>query len=399
MTSGLGARISLLDSARAREARVLISREREEVETLLSAPTPPAVYGFNTLLGHFDSERSTSAAQQELLRNHLVGSTWSAPGEWFGLLAAVKATQAAAGGTGMRTAVFDSLIRAASETTQPIEGSWLASYSSGDVVPGAWFAAGLNSRTGLSYTEPGDLISIINGNFISTALAIVAAVRCEESIGLARELTERIRMLPDFPQAKGVQLSVSMRDLGPLRDSEERVIYGLWQTLENRLARPSGNPLFVRGIDGKLHPQSQASFLDFTLFDALQGAASHCVRAAAYLRGAIRSWSDAQPPGANTPIQPAKLAYLYTSRVESVCREISHNFALNESEGTEDLCDRSLLAGHSLLRCATLLDEVRSLALKWIPGLAAFDNRTNHELRVHGFDVREISEEFAVAVG
>src|SRR5699024_5423250 len=137
-------------------------------------PAGPRVYGFNTLLGHLDGIDSGSDSQRNLLQAHLVGSRQSLPAGWGRLLVACKLSQLPVGGSGIHPQTYNWLSRLNWPDEVHLSGAWTSSYGSGDVVPGAWFVEALVKEFGLKLEFPGDLICLINGNYVSTAVGLVA---------------------------------------------------------------------------------------------------------------------------------------------------------------------------------------------------------------------------------
>src|SRR5690606_7189042 len=88
------------------------------------------------------------------------------------------------GGSGIHGATYRALLDAAAPFTAPVRGGWTTSYGSGDVIPAAWLVHDLRTTTAPGLLRhPGDLIALINGSFVSTALGTAAVVGLVEQTG------------------------------------------------------------------------------------------------------------------------------------------------------------------------------------------------------------------------
>lgn len=317
-----------------------IQFEREEVLRLLSSENPPHVYGFNSLLGDLDKLPTSSSDQEKLLELHLQGDAQEIPGCGMRLLAAVKARQLAEGGSGISPEAYSAVAEAAKSWTGLAVGNWHTSYSSGDVVQGSWFAKNLFDRHLLDTLRPGDLISIINGNFVSTAAGIIALTAAER---LEKFVFDELELTIDSVTArsrKDIQLPVSLRDRRQLQDVVMTAAQQLSEALMRRVSQSSGNPLFEFG-DGVL-PRSNSSFLDFRLTLAIESCQSALNVCAAYVRGLALYVVAHARDSVEKPLQPAKVFTAANSvRLD---RSIGNpgGFSVTESDGVEDICDRSL---------------------------------------------------------
>lgn len=338
-----------------------IRRERAAIDEHINAVPTPFVYGFTTLLGHLDDEPMTPQAQAHLLDAHLVGPTRNLPAEFGRLLITVKLAQLASGGSGIHPDTADALRRAL-DSHAPDEwvGAFTASYGCGDVVPGAWFVHNLMTIHGLELTHPGDLIALINGHFVSTAIGLIAA-------DAYRRLIDRIHLTLDRTAAIAadatVQPSVTARDRQPLQRSLAAASGAIGESLRNRLITPSANPLFhTVGTDNRtrIAAHSQASFLDYTLTNAFTGALLGVGQIAATVKGSIKTFCDLRPNGSQARIQPVKVAHALISTLPEPVRP--SDFTISESAGIEDAADHSLDAALRLIEACTITDDLIDIA-------------------------------------
>lgn len=356
-TSSLFSEIrTLLDDGRDDAAVARSADERRAVERLMASPHAAPVYGFTTLLGHLDDASAAVSDQSALLRAHLVGPVASFPPSWGRLLASVKLTQLAHGGSGIHPDLHEQLrVTAADAGEDAWEGNWTTSYGSGDVVPGAWFAEGLRRRGRADLDHAGDLIALINGHFVSTSAGLVVA---DGFLALVGESLEAVQDAASRAGAAAVQHPVTLRDVGPLETVVRTSTTALLTALRDRMAGPSGNPLFdVR--DGEAVAISQSSFLDFTLTGALTQALQACAQTGAYLKAVIGAATAADPHDASARVQPTKIA-------EALLREIGGfavptHFSLSESGSVEDVADLSLLTARLLAGALQRLDALLDL--------------------------------------
>lgn len=346
-------------------SHTLIEYERAAVDRLLDGENGPRIYGFTTLLGHLDDQDSTVESQNKLLDAHLVGIPFELPPAWARLVLACKLAQLSAGGSGVHPSTFRRLTEifgSGAEHDHPVSGAWTSSYGSGDVVPGAWFVDNLCRFHGLTLSRPGDLITLINGNFISTAVALLVQ---SEFVRVAQESMQLLNSVDDFLASSqaghSVQLSVTMRDLQPLQASLEHAVEQLSAALGNRLRTHSCNPRFLVS-ESRTEYRSQSSFLDFTLTGALSVATQAAQQIAVYLKGSIRLRESLAAADEVAPIQPTKVAQALIAGLANSDPLAPAGFAIAESNGVEDVCDLSLTSALNLLRATTGLKRVLSIA-------------------------------------
>lgn len=347
------------------DAHALVERERAAVDRLLDGENSPRVYGFTTLLGHLDDQDSTVESQNRLLDAHLAGIPFELPAAWERLVLACKLAQLSAGGSGVHPSTYRRLgeiLASDAEHDHVVSGAWTSSYGSGDVVPGAWFVDNLCRSHGLTLSHPGDLITLINGNFISTAVALLVQ---SDFVRVARESIQLLSSVDDFLNSSqaghSVQLSVTMRDLQPLQTSLEHTIGQLCVALDARLHTHSCNPRFLVS-ESRTEYLSQSSFLDFTLTGALSVATQAAQQIAVYLKGSIRLRESLAPADEMAPIQPTKVAQALIAGLANSDPSATAGFSISESNGVEDVCDLGLASALNLLRVTSGLKRVLSIA-------------------------------------
>lgn len=360
-------------------ARASIADEHKRTMDLLAANPDLKVYGFTSQLGHLDWAPASVDEQWGLLKAHLVGRRGTIPAELFALISAVKAEQLSHGGTGIAADAYDAVL-AAVEHPVTADGAWKDSYSSADVVPAAWWANETLQQHQVS-ASPGMTISLINGHFVSTAYAVAALVRAIDALGWSLAAIAQQAARPSHPVDAGLeqeifriversatsrgaaatQAPVSLRDLGVFVRPVVRSLTAVAQSIEERLAHPSGNPIIV-SADGP--PVSQGSFLDFNLTFAVTQL-EQCVallvgglqRLVAHLCAAALEKS----PDAQQWVQPPKISRAIVEQMLLDIGTLPANFTGNESDGIEDVWDLSLPTVLRLGRSLAYLQDQRDV--------------------------------------
>ncbi len=342
------------------DAQTVVERERVAVETVLADPRHTPIYGFDTLLGQLDGIRSPGG--EELLAAHLLGPRARLDGEALRLISACKAEQLSHGGSGIAPEVFRQVARSALTPLPDAEGAWTASYGCGDVVPAAWWAAAVRGDGfEIDLAAPGTVITLINGHFVSTAAALIAAGRL---VHAGERLLARHRALVHdesvWPHA-GRQRPVSIRDVAPIEHAWRSGVTALGDAIERRLEGPSVNPLFAATVAG-VEARSQSGFLDFTLTMALTGGLQLAALGAALAQRLVAHLSAAalaRDPDA-AAVQPPKVAAAIGHALRSATA-VPLDFGGAESDGVEDLQDLSLLTALRLVEATERLDEALAL--------------------------------------
>lgn len=360
-------------------ARLRVETDREAVERLINAPRRPAVYGFTTLLGPLDHVDSSAYDQHDLLAAHLLGRAHQVDGRVVRLITSFKIEQLAHGGSGISPGTYARVL-ASIERTTPCAIAWQTSYGSGDVVPAAWWIAGTVGRD-VDALPAGDLIALLSGHFISSAVATAALLALIRYLGDfmavagtlaaparaageddAAELIDLMRQ-SYAPRPGPVQRPVSIRDSRVFAEPAVRTLRELAASLDHRGAGESANPLF-RVIDHQAQAMSQASFLDVGL--TLQVVAAQ--QLVLFLMGAAQRFTVAVCNDLETRthephpehVQPPKVAQALLENARAVAAAPA-SYSGSQSGGVEDLWDGSLIASTGLLRVLALAEEQMEL--------------------------------------
>ncbi|MBX9244876.1 aromatic amino acid lyase [Actinotalea ferrariae] len=359
-------------------ARDRVRAERVRVERLIGQEPRPAVYGFTTLLGPLDHRAAVERDQADLLAAHLLGPARPVAVRPLRLVSACKAEQLAHGGSGVSSRGFDAVLDAIGRPAVGTSIAWEASYGSGDVVPAAWWAAGAlgDDSAGL---DAGDLIALINGTFVSTAVGVAASLALARHLGRFLAAASALVAVPRLDHrtpgdvdveavldafgdssrtgVRPVQQSVSLRDARVLVRPAVTALRDLVRATEHRLGAPSANPLFVED-GGDLRAVSQDGFLDVTLTLRLVGAQQlvlWCAGATQRLAEAACRTRDGQEPDVRD-VQPPKVVEALLTHARTFAAAPA-SYSGSQSGGVEDLWDGSLQAGLTLLRVLAVAED------------------------------------------
>ena len=376
------------------DARPRIAEDHALLRQILADPAAPPVYGHTTRPGHQDDtavDPVDVAAGRGMLRSHLLGSApWMAP--WTArVVGYAKVTSLAQGGTAIDPALFDALRQLVIDPGFAPSLPRHASYSSGDVIPGAHWADAVYTRLGRPPT-PGEVMVLVNGCFVHVGAALAGLPRLRACVLLFAEaaranaaavgagpevltgvrwpLAEPLRS-PASPAGPGsVQVPVSSRAAVPLLDAAWRAIERLGEDIADALSRPSGNPLFAGGVRRGL---SQASFLApaVTLscgaaIEALLALSWASVQRLKHLLSGAVPWL---PEDGGTPedplawIQVPKLAMAWLERGRRTLGIRAFASGGSTSRGVEDFWTHGLETTHQLAEAIDLVERLASLEL------------------------------------
>ena len=346
-----------------------IRQQRASVEKYVSQGN--SVYGFSTLLGHLDHVAGGDDSQKKLIDGHLVGSQSPMSPRRFRTVSYVKLAQLSLGGSGISPETFKTILSRAATWDETAFGNWTGSYSSGDVVQGAWWAYNIIGDTIKRDEIPaGDVIALINGDFFSTGVALDVSRHLRELflrtlkaaclLGSSERLSNGValnnsdhytvtRKTALWPY--GVQPPVSLRDITPLVELIKNSYGSLMDTINSSIERPSGNPLFSF-TDKTVQHHSQSSFLNFDLSQALLGATDAVQKVSSHIQRYIQHYcamaaDQIEDQDSVVFVQPPKVAAGILARIYGVNAQGTIP-VLAESHGIEDVCDESLRRADAL---------------------------------------------------
>lgn len=408
----------LVKAVEARRAPELVESKTMQIrqtykdfQNFIAANPDAAIYGATTLPGHRDGETTTVAIasrwQENLIENHALPCAAFYPSEANGFIAMAKLYQIAAGGSLISGELYKALIR----FTPELEGSIIpkdASYSSGDVIPGAHFAqAALKSIRKSKPTfalKAGEGIALINGSFVHIGLSAYALFELRSTWSLLLENMHADASVADVPnptflhrendgsqniesivayvselasdQIKERQLPVSFRAIPQVIEALATSFHAYARHLDANIFRPSNNPLFVKQMGterSSLLPHSQASFMVPSLSIATTGLIealllalwSDVERTKFLLSGniegvALDGQTEADPLGF---IQWPKLMQALLEQIRLELSRLAFASGSDTSYGTEDLWSLGVGNVERLLSCQGKMNQLLSLGL------------------------------------
>lgn len=346
-----------------------LSAQRTMVEDHLATSDRPRVYGFDTLLGPLDSQAAGKDSQLMLLDAHLQGRLGITDRTTFAAMTAVKLEQLSLGGSGIHPSSFRGILDAFKLSEPSYTGAWNDSYSSGDVVPGSWWLKNILDHDFIPELHSGDVIALINGNFVSTATGVISLTSlCKyfanflavsaafvdptpaevQGEYLPRALVSAIwdqRYVRPLPSSL-VQRPVSVRDGRLYVELIAKALNQVAGALTERLTRSSGNPLFVMPPDGAFRSLSQVSFLGFNLTLASTAA----IQSLSLCMGAVHRFTQQMSEEIQSQsvdplqraVQPPKISRAILEDARLRLGNLPLSFTGVESGGVEDVWDLSL---------------------------------------------------------
>lgn len=271
-----------------------IEKDYNTLKNILNQEKPPFIYGVNSLVGHLDhkylSKEEIDRFQRDLISNHELNLGFGYYNSWqVYCIFFTKIKHILNGGTGISPELYKELIRVFKENNYNLKIPKNASYSCGDVVPGANFATEVISYFKKDYfLKDKDAISLINGNYISLGLALAIITKLLNTLDFLSENT--IRMFKNFNLDANVlyvdkdrsnfsknifniiqdndlkknitnQTSVSIRSSLKIIELFKESIKDLYEEILILLNEPSDNPLICE--DGQI--RSNSSFFSPSL--------------------------------------------------------------------------------------------------------------------------------------
>lgn len=351
------------------------------------------IYGANTLTGHLDGHRLNNqeieSLQDTILETHQIGSAPFFDEPEARLIGYTKACTVAAGGTGLSPTLYRHLLASIGDDAFRPMVPRAASYSCGDVIPGAHWAGALLAHDTFRQRhklQPGEGLALINGVFVDLGSSVALLPQLQRAIldmlvnmraaanvfaqGRA-QLEHRAREpgpvadvlkiiasgLPELP-ATTRQLPVSLRATPELVEVAISVSSQFNTILDNHLQRGSANP-YVCPETG--HILSQASFMapdlsvakssvcEMVLF-AMWACQSRISAACAQLEARLLTTGDAM-----TAVQIPKLTQALLEDARLLAGRRAFAGGSSTSSGVEDLWTYG----------ANLTNQLRLLIADW----------------------------------
>lgn len=360
------------------DALSLIAEERREVlQALGSTKNTAGVYGFTSMLGPNDHKSMPSEQQHIMLSGHHVGIPMELAENEARAVLASKIIQLSNGGTGISDSRYQDLLDISKLPCLEVEMDLEASYGSGDVVPAAWWVRSLWAED--TCWHPGDLISLINGDFISNAFSYLVFEKILQNFAYFVNLTCGIykQFIPGVPANRldifinsyyeahdgwdsPPQLAVSQRDVFPILHSATSNLYNFADALEVAYLAHSGNPIFIRDADG-IVAKSQSSFLNLELSGSLHGVNALIAQISASVQRATEIVCSNNLCGGDDfrdstlrLVQFPKVSEAYKLQISS---PLTMNYSGSMSGGVEDFWDLNLINSREILRKMGILEK------------------------------------------
>ncbi len=219
------------------KATTRIATERAWVEQLLREGAGNSIYGFNTELGHRDfvtvDPKAGSDFQKAIFASHNISPSYARgvyPRHVASLIGYVKVFQLSRGGSGVSRETYEHVIKKVTDPEFFAQIPVGQSYSSGDVLPAThWASAVFNLDNRTPYAlKPGEMIALINGNFVHTALAT-------DNYRELRELTEYVVVSGAYAGRLCELAEINyLRELSPDKRAARRALAYLARTADGR---------------------------------------------------------------------------------------------------------------------------------------------------------------------
>lgn len=334
-----------------------VTSERDAVESHVTAPDAPLVYGFNTLLAPLEGTAATASSQMELLKQHLVGPKEVAGPTFRRLLVGAKISQVSHGGSGVSRSAYLGLLRSF-QRSGPAIGAWTASCGSGDVVPGAWVVQDLLQHD-LGDLQNGDLIALTSGSWVGAAWGLAALASSLQDFAAVQAAVDSAT---EDMFLGGRQLPVSLRDAEPMRYAFLHAVRAVSDAVGERLGTGSANPYFTFApslLDtAPVASHSGNQFLDYVLPFSLTNLIQAQLLALGVWQRCIQHWADGQQSEGHALVQPPRVAQAILEQAHRTAGLLPAQFVGADSRGIEDLRDNTAATALTSLRLGRQLKDM-----------------------------------------
>ena len=291
----LAERISDIRSGRVlaelSEARAHIADQYQAFEDIMAADAPPHIYGVNTLPGHREGEpmpaEFASSYQRDLIHNHCLPQTEFVDSETARFIHLAKCLTVSAGGALISPDLYDILVDLSADPDFAPQIPVGASYSSGDVIPAAYWARSVLAASPDYELKPGEGMALINGAFVHIGTALAGFARLEKAWTTYLETTRQFLMrvpandafmtsaaqprveaalrfvteTSRYPAPGDLQPPVSVRAIPQTLSAFHTSIAGFARELLASLSQPSSNPRIGKTGQGEACILPSGSFV------------------------------------------------------------------------------------------------------------------------------------------
>ncbi len=273
------------------EARAHIAEQYQAFEDIMAADAPPHIYGVNTLPGHREGEPMpadfASSYQRNLIHNHCLTQTEFVDGETAHFIHLAKCLTISAGGALISPDLYQILLDLSADPDFAPQIPAGASYSSGDVIPAAYWARSVLAARPDYDLKPGEGMALINGAFVHIGTALAGFSRLEKAWTTYLDTTRQfLRHVPandaflthashprveaalrfitetsGYPAPGDLQPPVSVRAIPQTLSAFHTSIAGFARELLASLSQPSSNPRIGKTGQGDVRILPSGSFV------------------------------------------------------------------------------------------------------------------------------------------
>tara|TARA_R100001244_G_scaffold6474_5_gene7685 strand:- start:740 stop:2101 length:1362 start_codon:yes stop_codon:yes gene_type:complete len=273
------------------EARAHIAEQYQAFEDIMAADAPPHIYGVNTLPGHREGEPMpvdfASSYQRNLIHNHCLPQTEFMDRETARFIHLAKCLTISAGGALISPDLYQILLDLSEDPEFAPQIPAGASYSSGDVIPAAYWARSVLAARPDYELKPGEGMALINGAFIHIGAALAGFAHLEKAWTTYLETTRQFLMrvpandaflapvaqprveaalcfiteASRYPAPGDLQPPVAIRAIPQTLSAFHTAIAGFARELLNTLSQPSSNPRIGKTGQGETRILPSGSFV------------------------------------------------------------------------------------------------------------------------------------------
>jgi len=273
------------------EARSHIAEQYQAFEDIMAADAPPHIYGVNTLPGHREGEPMPAdfalSYQRDLIHNHCLPQTEFVDRETAHFIHLAKCLTISAGGALISPDLYQILLDLSADPEFAPQIPAGASYSSGDVIPAAYWARSVLAARPDYELKPGEGMALINGAFVHIGTALAGFERLEKAWTTYLETTRQFLMrvpandaflapvaqprveaalcfiteASRYPAPGDLQPPVAIRAIPQTLSAFHTAIAGFARELLNTLSQPSSNPRIGKTGQGETRILPSGSFV------------------------------------------------------------------------------------------------------------------------------------------
>lgn len=428
----LAERISDIRSGRVlaelSEARSHIAEQYQAFEDIMAADAPPHIYGVNTLPGHREGEPMpadfASSYQRNLIHNHCLPQTEFVDMETAHFIHLAKCLTISAGGALISPDLYQILLDLSEDHDFAPQIPAGASYSSGDVIPAAYWARSVLAARPDYDLKPGEGMALINGAFVHIGTALAGFSRLEKAwttyLDTTRQFLMRVpandaflthashprveaalRFITEtsrYPAPGDLQPPVSVRAIPQTLSAFHTSIDGFARELLNTLSQPSSNPRIGKTGQGETRILPSGSFVAPSLslatgqlIDSILMLGWTLVRRMEYFLSGQVEGVPRDGTGPSDPIGLIQWPKLAAANLEHMRMLNSRRvFASGgaTSYGVEDFWTHGMIVAQQLLGCLdTLMDilELEQTIQRQVRDETSSRTDTTPESRAAGF--------------